>query len=910
MDKTIVQNRFYYAKAAYGCKFYIISQYEFLKLVSQEEVSDSIKGEVYYYLGLLAGIQNKTLQKQNYWQKAIQFDIPQKNSVYHSLGKLYYQQRKFAKASLFLEKTAKSIQDASVYFLLAESYIRRPSLKTIHIKKAIEAYSHCIEMEPWKSNYYYRRGLAYAKWGKFEIAESDFIICSRLEPTNIQPAMQIIQNCFHQGVVYNYDKVELMLINFRYASRFSFHLFEKEEMELGRFYIQKALKKMQEKIQTWSKRKADVFIKALKNSDSSAMHVFAKTGLLSMYACPELHSQFRKILSKDNKSLLPIVKKRFVEIYKIIRKKYLERKKIQYAQLLARYYNGRDRKALLQIYHSGNQGLEILAKLLQEKNPILAHWAAECLAELRTSQSLKVLKNALNSKKAQVRLISHVALNPRKKNLKIFQEKFLAPYLRAVIAQKIPLKNNPKNYDVLLKSLKDSDIRVRLYAAKRLRSKMLEQTDREFVKGFQSKYSIVRAYSHSIYWKTNELRLSPKKLKNWEKRSMKNIPFLIKAIEDKDPRVKCVALTRLATLRKQKKEYVDIIARKIEEKNDLVRFYALMALGFTKSKKICKVIYDEKQSIVFRAAAVLGLIEGYNRLGRGKDNLPFSAFSHMTRLMNDKDPRVRILVYATTGKIRVSLFVNFFKDTLLRKKRDRAAMIGSIIASLRRTPKVLYFPIKKMMKYPDKEVQTVAAAGTFFIGIKRRIREINFLHHKIKKSSKKHLKQGAAYGYARIIRQQIRNLRGPNATAFCDWSIVYSRYIQKLCHLLRKRPRSRRAFVHLYSKAIELDPEKGTYWFERGVIYFLSRQYQKSLKDIQRAIAILRKGNNSTKAWERFSLMGIFKIWLAKVSYLAKHYELAYKVSGEILKFDPWNREIRRIKNLAAKNLKKKKTSK
>ena len=895
-DKTVERNRFYYAKAAYGCKFNIISQYEFSKLATQE-IPDFMKGEVYYYLGLL---ENTPERKNEFWEKAAQFDFPQKILLFHRLGKMYYEQKKFTKACYYLEKAAQKefSVNTEISYLLGESYMKLDSPKEKHFKKAILAYSGCIKVEPWKSHYYYKRGLAYTKLKEYQLAEENFIRCSKLKPENMRPSMKIISNCFDQGIIYNYDKVQFMLTNFHYVGKFSFDLFEKEKMKIGRFYREKALIKVKEKIQKWTKRQAEVYINGLKNSDSPAIHAVAKSALISMYRNPHLQIQLKKMFSEQNKTLLPIVKKRFRDIYRVIRKKYLERKKIQYAQLLARYYNGQDQKALLEIYHSGQYAIDILKELLHDK-AILAYWAAQCLQDLKTAASLNALKQLSRSNHFQTKVISHLVLNSK---IDSFQTKSLDPYLRALFVRNLPLsKKNRSCLNILLKAIEDSDERVRLYAAKRLRHVVPEKAEKKLLEAFQSPFAVLRAYALSVYWDVEHLQLSVKDMKKWKARSDKQMNFLIKATQDKDPLVRSVAFTQLGKLKK--KEYVNILEKGIEDKDDLVRFYALLALGFTGSDRVQKVIHDIRKPLLSRAAAMLGLLEAYT--GAGEDQMPFRVFSQFTKLMKDKDYRVRTLAFITAGRARTSILVAFLRDIFRIARKDHAAMVGSIIASLRRAPKSLYSSIKKMMTHPNKEVRIVATLATFFIGYTRKIKDIKSLHRKLKKSSKKYLKQAAATGYVRIIRQNARYLSSKSSLIFSDWNLVYKRYIHDLHSRLREKAELKKMYLDVYNKAIDLDKETGTYWFERGIVYYSMKKYKKSLENVQKAFKIFQTSNSRSRAWERFSHLSIFKFWLTKIYYDMKEYEKAYHTAKEVLQVDPWNEEILKIQAKVLKSQKR-----
>lgn len=77
--------------------------------------------------------------------------------------------------------------------------------------KAISCLSKCIKIEPWKYQYYNKRGNLYFDVKKYSLAEQDFETCMKYNPNDLKPYLRILACIFQKGIMTNYSKIHMLL---------------------------------------------------------------------------------------------------------------------------------------------------------------------------------------------------------------------------------------------------------------------------------------------------------------------------------------------------------------------------------------------------------------------------------------------------------------------------------------------------------------------------------------------------------------------------------------------------------------------------------------------------------------------------------------------------------------------------
>ena len=878
------------AQAAYHLKKYTIVLKNIENALALEEIPAQDKAKALFYRGSVYFYQQKISAAYQDLQTALRLGAEQKGQLYYLLGKICLQKNKIKSAGLCLTRASKLLPESvEVLELLAEYYTK---IKKYH--KAINIYSHCIKRRPWIVAYYEKRGTCYSDLKQFERSRPDYYKCLEMQPSNASPLIKIINDSFAGFILKGMGDVHALIIQFTHNFYGSSEpdLFISDQKEISDLYLkQPTLKTNHPEIKTaWDLKKVQFLVKALMESDSPAVIDMAQTGLMTMYRHRELQDYLEKII--QDKHHWPHVIRRLKKSLKAIKSKYIEEEKELWRSLLLRFYAAGDDEALREIYHQRQESVPGLEKLLYSKENIhIRYFAARALQELSTWEAHVVLMKGLNSDQPDVQILCARVLSdkgfelPYQGALKKVAEVEEA-LVRALAVELVPTE--PKN--ALKKYLGDKDVRVRLYAAKRLWRQMEPAAEKILVQNFKHQDPQIRFYALATFWdfenfdpqiKDKNLKVFKQKLKVFkekvkvfkEKYTQKHLKKLVEAADDPNPDVRRVALLGFEKL--EDKGVTKYLSKCFQDQDDRVRFQAIISMARRGNLDlIIKVINDPNEPIIFKMAGCLGVYSGDVR----------AASHHVLSLLTSldrNDPRIKILalyLFAKHGRdFGLSYLVHKYWDS-----KDINDQIGLILGLFGRATPDMQPKIETFLEHPNEGIRAIATATLVCLLNQHKIKNREAKLKTLLNSASPMIRKGAAFGYVwPFYERYYYGKLDKKSLKKASWKIEerYNEFIEVTVRAIQKskNPQLKNTpFVDYYKEAIRMEPEKAHYYFEKGIIHYLQRDFEASISSIK-------------KAMELDPDFYLYKFWLAKVYTANNRYDDALIYLKQVLHQRPWN---------------------
>ena len=876
-------------RAAFYCSEHDQATQYLQTAVGDVKTVGSGKGEAFYLLGCIQDQHGDKQQAMVSWQAALTANAPQSPQLHWLLGERYANARQFQTAVTHLEQATGTLSFKSqVYVLLAKCYVEigRHEL-------AISNWSKALELEPWQSSYYFQRGLIYTQLRQFPRAEQDFVASLALNREYVEPVLKILENIFEDGLAANYSKMSLLFRNFRHHSFATAvpDLFEAEIKKLTQECIENFLSAPPKlPAGKWDPKQAELLLAGLKESDSAAIHEMAYSGLLAMYQEPALQQMIATTLANPGYStdIRQRIKKLSDEIYA----KRLDQARGLLRFCLVRFYGVADQEALSQIYQQGQLATDGLNRLLSDpsENIILRFMAANGLWDLRLPSSYEQLQHNCKADDLLVRLFSCVFLakqdDDRRRAIFTAALQLAEPYARAVVAKFVPL-----DMPSIVERLKqDHSIEVRLYIADRVRKAKDRSADQLLIAGFSDKSALVRTYAILAYWDFPELRakLSMEdfevRRKILRKSYANNIHTLVKATEDPDVRVRRAAVVQLAAIGEI--EEVRLLKKHLTETDDLLRFQTIMTIaGRQQIDLVVSILLDPKERLLFRSAVLVGAGDKTS----SSAEIVGTAFA---KLIADADYRIRIIIISLLAKMGKKGYEAFGSRILIQriKSPDYAVRLGCLVGLIRAGHVAGWAAIPQMLQDSDERVRALAATAATYLTTRNNLPQREEIHRMLQKSSAT-MKESGAIGYMQLIEDKMPytgKIANDNEAVW-DSQELYERMVEnwygKLKNLAAGTPPEEDYplavddYLTCVDYALDLDSSKAKYWLERGIIYYVKGNYQKSIQDIEKAVQLQ----------DDFPL---FWLWLAQVYAANRQYQQALAITKKLLVKQPFQHRL------------------
>lgn len=933
------------------------------------------RGEILFYKGLISKKRKQESLAIKYLEKSIRYTYPDINYAYLKLGEQYYKQKAYKKSIMYLKKAIEAkLTNTHIYWLVATACYEIKDYKS-----ALNYINKCVDAEPWKSSFYFLRGNIYSAFGKSQEAEKDYFFSLKLNPNDITPFFSILDNTFTEGLPIDFQKIQLVLNNLDtfVLQPETKDLFYEEQNNLSNQCIEIFFETKKAKIQNVRRisdlTKEKIFLQTYISSNSSGVHRMIFGVLALKYYDKNLRNLIRTELKK--KKYTKSIKRRLRLLKTEMETRYLKDRKIEYRQLLVRYYNGRDENALIAMFNGGEDSVGSLSVMLEDKaeDIIIRYFCALALRDLRTLPAREALLEKFQSSDPIVKILSAIALNSSEIywNEDVFIKN---PYVRYLLLKNIPIKH--KEY--IETFLSDSDYRVKIMAASRLRIFGNRKAEDILISYFTHKSSVIRAFAFYHYWDFSSLRrrnppltqmgfgtfrktrayiaehfvprlkkigynvkdsdieiVITKKGFEWllidkknkkkyfgmkifrilgqkvqiyncgeaylriEKRALENVSYLIRAIKDKNPEVKRIALSKLILL--GDKENVKYIKPLMYDSDFLTRFLAITSMTTYDSLSVQPIMLDSKEPLFIRCSVILGAVAA--QMDRQEI---YKWMSMASKIAKDPNEKIRLLVSSFVERLLLLKWYGGYKKlqpVLVRytKEKDHIVRLGRIIALIsfaqsrdttQRSGEKLYNILSICTKDPNPLVQSIAIFGATMVGEYYRIPSYQKLFKKFAQGSLR-VRKACSLGYVRLCNLTL-SYDVSAADYKWNWEKMQEDFISILVeHVVRipEIPRKRvlhevesRAVLSRYlSRALKLYDEQENIWLQAGVIYYLREKYQKALASVQKALKLNPK----------FTLA---YIWVAKIYYKSKQYKKALKALDIAISKSPWHYELCKLR--------------
>ena len=841
----------------------------------------AIYGEALYFRGQIYEKQNQKLLAVEDWRLAQQTSFPQYPDLLYRLGKIYYGHREFRKAIRCLEPAAQQLPDkAEVHALLGRCYLED---KQFH--SAVGAFTRAIELRPWEYDYYFQRGMSFSSLANFEASESDFSICLKLNPYDMLPYVQIIEGIFKAGFLHNYRKIYFFMWLaqgtprqiIRDAMEVDLYLSERQQL---RKLLTSSQQRQEQRLPAIAPSAYRSFIHSLESSNSPAVQKLTQRTLLSMFRDPRLYRQLAAACHKAT----PAAQKRIGELMRQIVAKCS--RPVQ--RLLLRRFAHGDKQAIREIYHLQALGQKALVFILhtRDTNPLLRFWAARALAELRQPEAEALLLDEAQSSCPEVQIFCQAAMPPGKLT-KVSAQTITAvknskyAYARALAVKVLPFSNNE-----LQRFLRDRELAVRLYAARRLRAYGDPAAEAELVRNFSNKSPLVRAFCHSYYWDLSGCKkhLSTANYQSVGQRARAHLPVLLKATDDVDPRVRLTAVVRLGQM--PDKTYLSVFKKRLDDSDILTKLQAIKALAqLDNGEIVVSMLANHRELLIIRSFAVLQIYQSR------KFHLPL-ILKMFKQLLSDPNPLLRFLIFERLGwskKLGWS-HIQIIQQLLMlhSKSDDVSTRSGCAVGMCNSSDMVFYKRLEQMVQDPSPRVRSLAAAGMIYITAFHDLARNRQLFARFRHAAPE-IVTGASRGYVRLVRDNIR-VPYQHDQRIWDWHEIYAQHIENMAIYPHENFRGKKLWslgteIAFLSRALDLDSKDPYISFERGILHFRaakekmgnrSLHLQKSRQDIERALALKPD-------------YALFKKWLAAVCYLSGQHQYAAKLVKELLPIFPWD---------------------
>lgn len=881
------------------------------KALEDPAVAGVMRGEACYHLGRIYRLSDEG-RAHTLWQEALDLDAPDAERICLALGRACLAREEYAQGLKYLERAAPAFpDDVLLHNELGNCHLRmvrripdttsrmtpdevrqrqeQRAENSRHRQAAALAFSRCIALEPFEAEYYYERACVYSSLGEYRKSERDLFVCQQLRPEDITPLVQFFENLLQEGLAINNHRFSLLIKNYPYIISHSSEpdLFEEEWESLNRKCAREALLLQPGQGKKWEAKEAEILLQGLIQSGSPAAQEIAYTGFLSLYRQPELYALLQRELKK--KDLLGSVCGRLEKLERQAADRRLADLEIEFRTLLIRSYRGHDAEALEKMYGYGEWGSRTLGELMggESEDAIIRFLAAQALRDMNSPAASLVLREGAAKGSTSTRFLANAMLaerSPQEFSAAAVRscEEILKGndlYLKTVAVRWLPFSEKA----ALRAFLSDGDIEVRLSAGRRLRQIGDPAGARELIGAFGHSAPMLRAYALFAYWDFAAVKKSAgDAYVRIRDESLEYVPVLVKATEDRDVRVRRVAVARLAESGGD--NYVPVIAGHIKDKDPLIRFHVLYSLSRdARLDYVMPVLMDPEEPFPLRMIVIFGMAEGAEK----KDStLPKTALISLAALLQDKDPRLRMIIFTIINRSKKIPIARSMDEYVKQHEKDEAIRRGYALSALtgQNTHALPY--LEKLLADSDAHVRSLAAAAVIYLHKKNDLPGLSQFHRRMKNIPD--LSQGGAMGYLKIFYDEIPEdmkltSRGQR---LLDFDEVYRHFADNIVRETRQHPEKRPMFIDNLTSALDLNSANARFWFERGLVHYAGEDYARSISDIEEA----RKLESDYP---------IYKAWLARLYYLVREHDKALSTAREIpyffradAKWAQWKGEI------------------
>ncbi len=838
--------------------------------VSREEKSKSL-----FYQGYTLLLQKKYSLAISILEKSLIESPFDKGSIYRLLGEAHFHLDNLPKSKEYLSQAQViNPQDIKVLQTLARLYVKEEDYSP-----AIELFGKCIAQQPWISSHYEERGKCYGKLKKYELSREDYFKCLDLEPHNFDPLIKLLDEGFHGSVARQVKELLKWINIFIDSHQLENHpnLFEEELENAATLYIQKSLHSPTKKVKPlpWDAKRVDIFLQALVNSDSTAVISMAQTSLISFHQ----HSELVPLLEeKIAQGRTPGALRNLKEALALVEQKKLEKKKILLRQLLFRYYQGRDNKALEDLYRLIPDSLIGLKEILySSENSQVQFLAGLALRDLCLPEAQEILEEATLAKDSNVKVFATVVLLAKgftDTSRKALREaiRLEDPFVRALAARYLTLKEE----EDLELFLQDKDTRVQLYAAEQLWKYGNSVAGEIMAQHFNHSDSLIRSYCQSVFWDFSvwEKNLSSQAQQSLKKTCLQRyLPELMRATADITFSTRQIAILRLEPFL-DRFDVREAIRKCVKDRNQQVRFQAITVLSRNGGIEFTlPIALDSSEPLIFRAASFIGGYAGAQKLNAG---MAFKLFN----LVEDADFRLRVLILALfedQGKETGAIFLHS-----LLSNPDPYMKVGALSGLLGQEQSYMLPTLKKLLKDENRMVREAVVANLVYL-YEANPKKLPSFPKIIQRYD--YLGKAAATAYAwplyntHYYKTVVR--RRQNFSTIWNQEAHYNEFIHMIVENLRKRKKRKELqikYLRYFEKAVKLDPDNIDYHFEKGILHFLQKEYEKSIFFIEMAL-------------EKRPHFSVYKHWLALAYTEMKQDKKALSIIEEVLQEKPWKKE-------------------
>jgi tetratricopeptide (TPR) repeat protein/HEAT repeat protein len=747
--------------------------------------------------------------------------------------------------------------------LVHESLGRYYFLKN-ELSKSLESFEKCSELIPWEAFYHYWIGKVLYHKKEYAKAEESLVRALELNPRDLSPMIELLYTMFDQKSLDNLWRLALIydtyLLRF-YMSTEIEDLFKDTMEAISKSYKELAYQETRQKAIGRPREGYRHFLNLLLSPASSSVHELAGKALVSMYRDEKIRQEIEQEMKalQENKTENAAAHRRLEWVMTKIQERQEEDRKNQLKRLIVRMIVGQDVRAFQELDKWGRDGQELLEAILNDRKEelVVRFLVSKALLELGSYEALRRVKNCMQStKEKEISLLCAVALKEKKFAVdeNILQQGLKSgdPFVRAQAVRFLDT-----DFALLLPLLRDSDERVRVYAAQKLRNiHKNSEYDPILIRGCKSPNPLIRVYCCSKLWPwKNPFALQaiplttfseiPRHIVPESRHSRQYIELLKEGLEDPYPLMRQLAASRIGM--HHLLSLVTPLAKLMDDSNIMVRYQTTCALTLLQreQEKIIKLLFDQSQSILFRSAAAPILFFA----GRYRN---MAMLNRLKVLMEERNPYIGIFAIFFIGYFGKEMgHIALFPYLSHPNPMIRMAAANALIPH----PKTsLMGKLNLLLKDSDVHVRGAAAACIIRIISRYNPFELGKMHKSFKKQSSE-IRVGASFGYYFPVMD----------TVFNDVLFAYCLTQSKKTHALGlenyqifRHHNTLQFFMQEYmdagyqkfvgekeyksvclkylNSAIDMYPAP-IYYYKRALLYEVENSLDKAIEDISQALA-------------------------------------------------------------------------
>ncbi|WP_372367207.1 protein kinase [Candidatus Uabimicrobium sp. HlEnr_7] len=787
----------------------------------------SQKTLVNYYLGISLYQLGKHKQASSILKKLLKIasdkqntslTVSQRVDIFYFSAKILQQIKKYKLSKKYLLKALEiDSSNVQINFSLAQCY-----KELSEYKSSLKHYSICIDLQPWKTNFYLQRGLVYRQMKKWALANYDFLKCVELKSNNVD-LISYIYECgyrekdpFKKFTIQNTLKGRLLDI----YDRVNLDLLQDIKHELAAKLLDVTLPQEKKYDQTKISL-ARSFLKTIVKNSSADVIQIASNGLQGLYYIHQVQELVK--LRSEDKMLGMKTRLYLQELYQKLRQKYFKDSEIYVKQILARYFIALDQRALLELYQKRNKMIDVLKYLIYNENKEIAirFYAAEALALLKTRNAINLLHEGKNSEQSSVSLICKIVLAKLKfianPNILYKEIKTQSYFLKIKCIDHVDL-----NKQIINNLLEDSDPKVQLSSAKKMWLAGNQKPLRLLLRSLKSQNPLLQKFTLDTFWTMeNHTRAFRKQLVD------RYLQSLFHFADNSDPILRKIAIAKMKTI--SSPLIIPKIRKKLQDEDKDVRAQAISTLAIRgEIIPLLKITQDSTKDITMRLAPF-----SYFETGQSTSKIPiFKVLTFVSKILKDPDPRIRFIVItylmrANDGKgARYSISLINLKDN-----NDRFAVALGIAQS---GPQMLPYAEKFLETDKDRDVLLASAASGIYILLTcNDMNKLQKFHAKVKSYSP-FVQTGGAFGYSYYLYERYYRISKLSSSIFHEVNNeYYDNYLLNIeTEVPALVPEEKRIMLMCAQRAHEFNLKSNRCLLERAVMEYTCGKHAQSSKTL------------------------------------------------------------------------------